>query len=211
MKILHIDASARVAGSHSRGLSSYFVDSLRQHGVAIVVDRLDLAAEPPKHFGALETAAISIPATDHTREMRVAIAPSDAIVARVLAADAMVIGTPIYNFGMPSTLKAFFDHVSRNGITFLADETGIKGMLGDKRVAVLSAAGGAYGAGEMFDGLDCLTPHVRAVLGFMGVTDMSFIAARPMMFAGPDAAAASLDAAKAEAAAVASRWSATWK
>jgi FMN-dependent NADH-azoreductase len=121
-----------------------------------------------------------------------------------------VIGTPIYNFGMPSTLKAFFDHVSRNGMTFLADETGIKGLLGDKRVAVLSAAGGAYGAGEMFDGLDCLTPHVRAILGFMGVTNMCFIAARPMMFAGSDAAAASLDAAKAESAALAKKWSAQW-
>jgi len=88
----------------------------------------------------LETAAISIPKADHTPEMRAAIAPSDALVARVLAADAMVIGTPIYNFGMPSTLKAFFDHVSRNGVTFLADETGMSGLLGDKRVVVLSAA-----------------------------------------------------------------------
>jgi len=140
MKVLHIDASARVEGSHSRSLSSYFIDSLRQHGVSAAVDRLDLAAEPPKHFGVLETAAISIPKADHTPEMRAAIAPSDALVARVLAADAMVIGTPIYNFGMPSTLKAFFDHVSRNGVTCLADETGMSGLLGDKRVVVLSAA-----------------------------------------------------------------------
>ena len=211
MKILHVDASARVEGSHSRDLSYHFICTLRQHGLDAVVDRLDLAAEPPNHFGVLETAAVTIPEADHTPEMRSAIAPSDAIVARVLGADAIVIGTPIYNFGMPSTLKAFFDHVSRNGKTFLANETGMKGLLGDKHVAILSAAGGAYGAGDMFDGLDCLTPHVRAILGFMGVTDMSFIAARPMMFAGPNAAAASLDAAKAEAAALAQTWSSRWR
>lgn len=211
MKILHVDASARVEGSHSRHLSSFFIESLRQNGVSVVVDQLDLASEPPRHFGLLETAAISVPSADHTPEMRAAIAPSDAVVARVLAADAMVIGTPIYNFGMPSTLKAFFDHVSRNGMTFVSDETGIRGLLGDKRVVLLSAAGGAYSAGEMFDGLDCLTPHVRAILGFLGVADMSFIAARPMMFAGPDAAAAALDGAKAEAAALAKTWSAREK
>jgi len=211
MKILHIDASARTEGSYSRRLSSHFIDYLRQSELSVTVDRLDLAANPPRHFGALETAAITLPEAKHSSEMKEAIAPSDVLVARVLAADGIVIGTPIYNFGMPSTLKAFFDHISRNGKTFVADATGMRGLLGDKRVAVLSAAGGSYGTGEVFDGLDCLTPHIRAVLGFVGVTDLSFIAARSMMFAGPDAAAASLDAAKEEAAALAETWSTAWK
>ena len=206
MRILHVDASARTDGSHSRALSAHFVDSLRARVGRLEVDRLDLAAAPPCHFGELETAAISIPEDDHTPAMREAIADSDALVARVLAADAIVIGTPIYNLGMPSTLKAFFDHVSRNGKTFVADETGMRGLLGDKRVAVLSSAGGAYGTGEMFDGLDNLTPHARAILGFMGVTDPDFVAARPMMFAGPDAAEASMAKAKGEAESVAKRW-----
>lgn len=208
LKILHVEASARTDGSHSRALSAHFVDALRDRHPNLQVDRLDLAAEPPNHFGALETAAISIPEADHTPEMRAAIAPSDAIVARVLGADGLVIGTPIYNFGMPSTLKAFFDHVSRNGKTFVADETGMHGLLDDRRVAVLSTAGGAYGPGEMFDGLDALTPHVHAILGFIGVAEPDFVAARPMMFAGSDAAAASMAAAKREAEAVAARWTA---
>ncbi len=210
MKILHIDASARTEGSYSRRLSSHFIDCLHENGLAITVDRLDLALHALRHFGALETAAITLPEAEHSAEMRQAIAPSDALVARVLAADGIVIGTPIYNFGMPSTLKAFFDHVSRNGKTFLADGTGMRGLLGDTRVAVLSATGGTYGPGDVFDGLDCLTPHIRAILGFLGVTDLSFVAAQSMMFAGPDAAAMSFEAAKAEAASLAKTWSTAW-
>lgn len=206
MRVMHVDASARAEGSHSRELSRRLVEALRSRASSLAVDRLDLAADTPRHFGALETAAISTPPSAHTEAMRAAIADSDAIVARVLAADALVIGTPIYNFGMPSTLKAFFDHVSRNGQTFVADETGMRGLLGDKKVAVLIAAGGAYGPGEMFDGLDALSPHVRAILGFMGVTDMTFIAARPMMFAGSDAADAAFQEAIQEAEALAGRW-----
>ncbi|WP_430448718.1 FMN-dependent NADH-azoreductase [Rhodophyticola sp.] len=208
MKILHVDASARTEGSHSRKLSAHFVKALRGCVPELHIDRLDLAVDTPRHFGALETAAISIPADDDTADMRAAIQASDDIVVRVLAADALVVGTPIYNFSMPSPLKAFFDHLSRNGKTFVSDETGVKGLLGDKRVAVLSTAGGAYGTGDMFEGLDCLTPYFRAILGFMGVTDMRFVAARPMMFAGPDAADAAMASALDEATALAEAWSA---
>jgi FMN-dependent NADH-azoreductase len=207
-KILHVDASARADGSHSRALSRYVVDTLRGHLPALAVDRLDLAADPPRHFGALETAAMYTPDAEHTSAMRAALADSDALVARLLAADALIVGTPIYNFGMPSTLKAFFDHVARNGRTFVADATGMRGRLGHLKVAVLVAAGGAYGPGEMFDGRDALTPHVRAILGFLGVTDLAVIAARPTLFGGPDAAAAATAAARAEAEALTRRWAA---
>lgn len=208
MKVLHLDASARDQGSYSRALSAYFVESLKRENPALYIDRLDLALSPPRHFGKLETAAISIPPSAHTDDMREAIADSDAIVARVLAAEALVIGTPIYNFGMPSTLKAFFDHLSRNGKTFIADEHGMRGLLGDRKVAVFIAAGGAYGPGEMFAGRDALTPHVRAVLGFMGVASPVFITARPTMFAGPEAANAAFQEATRQAEALAKRWAA---
>lgn len=206
MRLLHIDASARHDGSHSRYLSEYFVKNIKARVHMVQIDRLDLASDTPRHFGALQTAAISVPVAEHTPEMREAISVSDAIVARVLAADGIVIGTPIYNFGMPSTLKAFFDHVSRNGKTFVADATGMRGLLGDKKVVILSAAGGAYGPGEMFEGLDCLTPHVKAILGFLGVRSPDFISARPTMFAGPDAANVSMAKAKHDAETVADAW-----
>jgi FMN-dependent NADH-azoreductase len=208
MKVLHVDASARVHGSYSRALSASLVENLKREKPTLEVDRFDLALSPPRHFGALETAAISTPPSAHTEDMREAISDSDAIVARVLAADALVIGTPIYNFGMPSTLKAFFDHVSRNGKTFIADETGMRGLLGDRKIAVLVAAGGAYGRGEMFEGLDALTPHVRAILGFMGVAKPTVITARPTMFAGPEAADAAFQDAIRQVRALAKRWAA---
>lgn len=206
MKILHIDASARTEGSYSRQLSHRFVETLSGRVPALLVDRLDLATDTPRHFGALETGAISIPENHHTPEMREALADSDALIARVLDVDALVIGTPIYNFGMPSTLKAFFDHICRNGKTFIADETGMRGLLGKKRAVVLVAAGGAYGPGEMFDGLDSLIPHVRAILGFMGISNPAIIAARPMMFAGREAASIALTSAAIAADDLASKW-----
>lgn len=207
MRVLHVDASARTDGSRSRELSRYFVEVLRSRVPSLAIDRLDLATNTPRHFGLDETAAASTPEADHTPEMREAIADSDALVARVLAADALVIGTPIYNFGTPSTLKAFFDHVSRNGKTFIADATGMRGLLGAKRAAVFVAAGGAYGPGEPFDGLDALTPHVRTVLGFMGIADPAIVTVRPTMFAGEDVAAAAVRAAKEKADALATDWS----
>ncbi|MFY7961631.1 MAG: FMN-dependent NADH-azoreductase [Elsteraceae bacterium] len=206
MKILHIDSSARTGGSHSRALSAHLVAALRARDPDLIVDRLDLALTPPRHFGAWEAAATATPIPEHSLEMRIAIADSDMLVARVLSADALVIGAPIYNFGMPSTLKAFFDHISRNGMTFLADDAGMRGLLGDKKAAVLSVAGGAYGPGEMFDGLDALTPHIRAILGFMGVARPSFIAARPMTFVSADAAHAAFARALREAEALAEQW-----
>ncbi|SHH80259.1 FMN-dependent NADH-azoreductase [Cognatishimia maritima] len=206
MKLLHVDASAREDGSHSRALSAFFVSELSQRCSELSVDRLDLVKQTPRHFGAMEAAAVSISATEHTPEMREAIADSDALAERVLRSDVIVIGTPIYNFGMPSTLKAFFDHISRNGLTFVADANGMKGLLGDKKVAVLSAAGGGYGVGEPFFGLDSLTPHTAAILGFLGVTEIDFISARPMMFASVEAADAAMKAAKLEAEALARKW-----
>lgn len=157
MRILHVDSSARTEGSYSRELSRHFVDALRDRVPSIRLDRLDLAANTPGHFGALETAVISTSEADHTQEMLEAIAAFDEIVARLLAADALVIGTPIYSFGMPSTLKAFFDHVSRNGKTFIADETGMRGLLATRRSRSLSPPEAPMGRGR------CLTVSTRSL------------------------------------------------
>ena len=210
MNILHLDASARDEGSYSRALSRRFVQALSRCRPMLTVDRLDLSKEVPCHFGPHEAAAVATAEADHTPAMRAAMVASDALVARVLAANALVIGTPIYNFGMPSTLKAFFDHVSRNGKTFVADEAGMRGLLGDKKAVVLVAAGGAYGPGDVFEGLDALTPHVRAILGFMGIRDLTIITARPMMFAAPSAAQVAFEAATQQADILAERWATEW-
>jgi FMN-dependent NADH-azoreductase len=206
MRILHVDASARIEGSHSRELSRHFVEALhgripRSRSTGSIWRRTRHAisglSRPPRS---------RCPEADHTPEMREAIADSDAIVARVLAADALVIGTPIYNFGMPSTLKAFFDHVSRNGKTFLADETGMRGLIGHKRVAVLIPLAGLTGRERCSTGSTRSPPMSARSWAFLGIADPAFIAARPMMFAGQDAAAAAMISAQAEADELASKW-----
>ena len=206
MKIMHVDASARTQGSVSRDLSRRFIDTLRDGGVEVEIDRVDLAESPPAHFGALHTAAIYTPPEAQTEEMREAIAASDDYCARLLASDALVLGTPAYNFGPPSTLKAFLDHISRSGLTFRSDETGTTGLLGDTRVVCLTAFGGSYGQGEPFGGMDCLSPLLDTLFRFLGVTDMTQVAARPTGFAAPDDIAAAIAAAEAKVDEIAADW-----
>ncbi|QPH54807.1 FMN-dependent NADH-azoreductase [Pontivivens ytuae] len=205
MKLLHIDASLRAEGSASRALSAFFLEELRAGGLTLDIDRLDLAEDPPDHFGPVHAAAIYLPVEQHTEEMKTALAASDALATRVLAADALVISTPVYNFGMPSALKAFIDHVSRSGLTFSMTETGIVGHLAGKRIAILASAGGNYRPGAMFDGLDCLTPHLRAIFGFLGAAP-DIILAHPTTFEGPEMKAQAIREAEDAARALAQTW-----
>lgn len=209
VRVLHIDASARTAGSASRRLSAHFVRELAGNGLELAVDRLDLAVSPPRHFGAAQTAATYLPIEEHTTEMTAALAESDALCDRVLAADAIVCGVPVYNFGMPSVFKAFIDHVSRRGRTFDYTDRGLVGHLAGKKAAFLISSGGDYRPGAMFHGMDGLTPHLTTIFGFLGLTDPDIIHAQPMQFDGPAAKEAALDDAEAAATAVAKTWSAT--
>ena len=206
MKIMHIDASARLEGSASRALSNRLVDRLHKAGIVTAVDRLDLALSPPVHFGQMQVKAMYLPAASHDSGLQDAISASDALCARVLAADALVIGTPIYNFGMPSTLKAFLDHIVRSGITYVADQTCFRGLLAGKRVACLATFGGDYDPGGAFEGMDHLSPHLKTVLGFLGVTDPDFVLVHPTLIAAPEL----LDAVRAQAEAEVDQLAAAW-
>ena len=209
MRILHLDASVRSEGSTSRRLSQFFIDKLRENGLSFEIDRLDLAETPPNHFGPVQTAAMYLQIPEHTAEMKAALAESDGLAARVMAADALVCGVPVYNFGMPSAFKAFVDNISRSGITFEYGETGVVGKLAGKRMAFLTSAGGNYREGAMFEGLDCLTPHLRAIFGFLGVPNADIINAHPTTFEGVEARDMALAEAEAHATEVAARW-ASW-
>ena len=207
MKVLHIDASVRSQGSTSREMSAFFLDELRANGVELEIDRLDLAETPPNHFGPVQTDAMYLPIEDHTPEMAEALSQSNALVDRVLAADALVIGVPIYNFGAPSAFKAFLDNISRSGRTFAYTETGLVGHLSDKKIVVLESAGGNYREGAMFAGLDCLSPHVKAIFNFLGAQP-EIILTHPTMFEGPEMKDTAIGEAKEAARAVAKAWAA---
>jgi FMN-dependent NADH-azoreductase len=163
MKLLHIDASALGQYSVSRELSAAIVNQLRQeHPSAEVVYR-DLSANPLPHWAPIADAESD------------AAKLSNAVLEEFLAADVIVIGAPMYNFTIPSQLKAWIDRISIAGKTFKYTETGSQGLAGDKRIVVASSRGGIYaGAAEH---LDFQEPYLRAVFDFIGVTDLEFVRA----------------------------------
>ncbi|MGE0180117.1 MAG: FMN-dependent NADH-azoreductase [Sphingomonas sp.] len=191
MNILIVSSSANGDASVSNRLVARF---LERAGPYAHVVRRDVGASPLPHLTADTVAAIKgKPLTPAEREAR---ALSDTLIAEMEAADLIVIASPMYNFGMSSTLKAWFDHVLRAGVTFRYTESGPEGLMGDKKVVVIESRAGAYGA----DGtphLDGQEPHIRILLGFMGITDVTYIRAEKLAF-GPEAAQASIDAAARE-------------
>lgn len=131
----------------------------------------DLAREPVPHLTEERFGAFLAKADGRTPEQRAIVAYSDGLIDELKRAEVVVIGLPLYNFGVPSTLKAYFDHVARAGVTFRYTEQGPVGLLRGKRVYVTAARGGLY-AGTA---ADTQTAYLRTFLGFLGMTDVTFI------------------------------------
>jgi FMN-dependent NADH-azoreductase len=189
--VLIIDSAATGDASVSRRLTGELEAILRGRGAGRIVRR-DVGTETIPHLTAATTAAIrGAPAeTDAARE---AIALSDTLIAELKAADLVVIGAPMYNFGMPSTLKAWFDHVLRAGITFRYSQTGPEGLVKGKKAIVIESRAGLYSEGPAA-AMDSQEPHLRTLLGFMGLDDVAFVRVEKLAF-GPDQAAATKAAA----------------
>lgn len=168
--ILRIDSSARRAGSVSRGLTDRIVARLTGPDTQIVTR--DLAAGLPliteSWIGANFT-----PEAERSDAQRAELALSDALIAELTAADTVVIGLPIYNFAVPASLKAWIDLVARAGVTFRYTEAGSEGLLTGKRVVVAVTSGGTGVGSE----IDHATGYLTHVLGFLGLTDITFVGA----------------------------------
>ena len=169
--ILRLDASARRDGSVTRDLTGRVLARFPQ---ADVTTR-DLADGLPL-IDAAWVAANFTPEADRDAAQRAALALSDTLIAEVRAADTLVIGLPIYNFGVPATLKAWIDLIARAGVTFRYTEAGPEGLLTGKRAIVAVASGGT----ETGSPLDFATGYLRHILGFVGITDVSFVSADRM-------------------------------
>jgi FMN-dependent NADH-azoreductase len=198
--LLVINSSAAGAASVSKQLIDETVARLRAAKPSLVVVERDLGANPVPHLTTDSTAAIrgAEPAND---AQRAAKALSDALVAELKAADTVIIGAPMYNFGIPSTLKSWFDHVLRAGVTFKYGETGPVGLLEGKRAIVVESRGGIYSSGPT-QSLDSQEPHLRTMLGFIGISDVTFVRAEKLGY-GPEAREQAINDAKAELARVA--------
>ena len=188
-KVLIVDSAATGEASVSRKLTGELARQLRAQGGAVELVSRDVGTDPVPHLTAATVGAIRT-GTAETEEGRRALALSDQLVAEVKEADLIVIGAPMYNFGIPSTLKAWFDHILRAGITFRYSEKGPEGLVTGKRAIVVEARAGLYSEGPAA-ATDSQEPHLRTLLGFMGVTDVTFVRAERLAF-GPEAAAAAV-------------------
>ena len=169
--LLHLDSSMRTEHSRSRALSRHFAEAWR--GVHIDGTRTyrDLAADPTPHLDYEAFTANLTPEDARTPYQREARALAELLAGEVLAADEIVIGMPLYNFGPPSTVKAWFDRVVVPGLT-LGEEGG---MLGDKSLTVTAARGGGYGPGTPREGWDHREPWLIHAFEQLGLTDVRFI------------------------------------
>lgn len=198
--LLVINSSAAGAASVSKQLIDETVARLRAADSSLAIVERDLGANPVPHLDADSTAAIR-GAEPANEAQRAAKTLSDALVAELKAADTLIIGAPMYNFGIPSTLKSWFDHVLRAGVTFKYGENGPVGLLEGKRAIVVESRGGIYSSGPT-QALDSQEPHLRTMLGFIGIKEVTFVRAEKLGY-GPEAREQAINDAKAELARVA--------
>jgi FMN-dependent NADH-azoreductase len=184
MTLLHIDASILGANSASRQLSSAVVDRLRKAGQDSTIVYRDLAAAPLSHLSGEHLAAAQ-GATPESPAVQKDVAASQAVLEEFLAADTVVIGAPMYNFTIPSQLKAWIDRIVVAGKTFRYGASGAEGLAGNKRVIIAISRGGFYGAGTPAAAMEHLETYLRGVFGFIGVTNPEIIVAEGLLV-GPD-------------------------
>jgi FMN-dependent NADH-azoreductase len=196
---LQLNSSLHGADAQSSRLASQFVAKLVQadrsadpSSATARVSVRDLASDPLPHLTAERFKAfVTAPAQRTAEQARIA-GESDALVAELAAADAIVIGLPMYNFGVPSTLKAYFDHVARAGVTFRYTADGPEGLLRGKRAYVIATRGGRHAGTPT----DLQSAFVRQFLGFVGITDVEFIYAEGLAMGEESRAASLADAGK---------------
>lgn len=197
MKLLHLDSSILGQNSASREVSAAIVARMRESDPALDVTYRDLAAAPVPHLsGAYLAAAAGAPGKEAFAEE---LATSAAIMDEFLAADIVVIGAPMYNFSVPTQLKAWIDRIAVAGKTFRYTDKGPVGLAGGKRVIVAASRGNVYSHGAPAAPNDFQEPYLRAVFTFLGVADVEFVRAEGIAF-GPEQRKAALEGANTAAA-----------
>ena len=197
--LLVINSSAAREGSVSRTLVEETLTRLLESNPFAEVVRRDLGADPVPHLS-VETLN-GVRGTPSTLAEQRARQLSDELIAELRAADTIVIGAPMYNFGVTTGLRSWFDYVLRAGETFSYSAAGPKGLLEGKRVIVIESRGGLYSEGPA-SAIDFQEPYLRHLLGFIGITDVTFVHAEKIGY-GPEARSAAIAQAKLEIASLA--------
>lgn len=194
--VLLVTSSPRGNDSLSNRIATELATKLGDQSGKTVVSR-DLVSNPLPHIDGVFASAIRKPADQRDAEEAKAAAISDALVAELLAADTLVIGTGLINFNIYSSLKAWIDHIARAGLTFTYTENGPVGLATGKKAYLVLASGGVYSNGPAA-GMNHAVPYLKTVLGFIGITDVEVIYVEGLAF-GPEAAEKSVAAAVARA------------
>jgi len=171
LRVLKIDASSRYDGSVTRQLASDFVTELQEHHDAVVVQQRDVVRDALAFLDADWVKANFTPADQRTAEQIAVLKQSDQLVKELQDSDVIVIGAPMYNFGIPAALKAWIDLVARAGLTFRYTENGPVGLLQNKKAYVVLASGGTPIGSEF----DYASDYLRHILGFLGIHDVELI------------------------------------
>ena len=171
MKILQINASARSVGANSTRLADAITARLQAQNPQAVVELRDLASNPHPVLDEAALGALFTPAEQRSAEQAARVALDDALIAQVQAADVIVLGVPMYNFGVPVQLKTWLDAIARAGVTFRYTENGPEGLLKGKKVYVALARGGLYRDTPT----DSQVPYLKTILTFLGMTDVEFV------------------------------------
>ena len=176
--LLHIDSSILGTNSVSRQLTAQIVASWRAGHPATDVSYLDLAVSAPSHLSA-ESLGFRMPAgaADLSEAQQRENAVSEALVSQFLAADVVVIGAPLYNFSIPTQLKAWIDRIAQAGRTFTYTDKGPVGLAGGKTIIVASTRGGVYSTSDAGNAMEHQESYLKTVFGFLGVTDVRFVRA----------------------------------
>lgn len=201
MNILIVNSSAQRDESLSTTLAREFVEQLQAVDAGARVTIRDVGSAPVPHLVADTLSAIR--GTAQSRQELQTLALSDRLIAELQEADLVVIGAPMYNFGIASTLKAWFDHVLRARVTFRYTEAGPEGLLKGKKAVVIETRAGVYSEGPAA-AHDHQEAHLRTLLGFMGIEDVAFVRVEGAAF-GPEAAKQAIEAARDQLRTIAGR------
>ena len=196
MQLLHIDSAITGEQSVSRQLTARTVAAWQAAHPGTTVQYLDLAQQAPSHLSA-QSLGFRTGQAAATEVERVENALSEALVSQFLAADVIVVGAPLYNFSVPSQLKAWIDRLAQPGRTFQYTANGPEGLAKGKTVIVASTRGGVYSTSEGGQAMEHQESYLKVVFGFFGITDVRFVRAEGVAM-GPDAKAAALASAEVE-------------
>jgi FMN-dependent NADH-azoreductase len=191
--LLFVTSSVFGANSKSRQIAGEFIETWRSAHADTRVTERDLTGMP--HLSGETLGAIMPPAEQRTAEQQAAAWLADQLIEEVEAADTIVIAAPMYNLSIPSTLKAWFDHVARAGRTFRYTAAGPEGLVKGKKVFVVTGRGGIYSGNSPARSLDFHEPYLRAMLGFIGIDDVTFIHVEGLNLS-PEAAARGIERAR---------------